>query len=456
MKLNLTLLAVLLLTALDALAVGATLTVDATGQAGFKTIGAAIEKAGKRDTILVKPGTYRESVRPCSDVTIVSEKGLLVTDIFVEKGGRGLFVDHATNVVVEGFNIHSVLGVGNPSDGLVNIQNSTDVTLRNCYIHDAPNDADCVKVSDTRRLLLERCCIWNPARRGEKKGFQENMDTRVRNFEITVRGCWFFHSDKGGDTLIYCKGGCFDILWEDNIFGPSAGQGHANVPVQSGHQNAGAWLDYNPPYPSGRFVVRNNLFVWLKGEAAFGFQGPDTALLYNNVFFQNQPKPSLITITDNPGAAGGPALNLFCFNNIFAEQGDRQIYRHRKAPASAANLKRCHNLYYQFGAGGDLRVEAEAGAVIGKDPKFVASAMPVFNFDKGTEQIRRIREGFRLAAPSPAVGAGTDPFQFAGNVHPKAIPEMLENSDAVPGVRMQPAKWDMGLHDLSKASKRDR
>lgn len=442
------LIVLLLALACSASTVAATLTVDAAGRAGFKSIGAAIEKAGKGDTILVKPGTYRESVRPKSGVRLVSEKGPVQTAIFVEQGGRGVFVEHAADVLVEGFNIYSVLGAGKPSDGLVNIQYSTNVTVRNCYIHDAPNDADCVKVSDTHRLLLERCCIWNPGRRSEKNSFQEGMDTRVRDFEITVRGCWFFHTAQGGDTLVFCKGGCFDILWEDNIFGPSAGQGHANVPVQSGHQNAGGWRDYTPPYPSGRFVVRNNLFVGLKGEAAFGFQGPDTALLYNNVFYRNDAVSSLLTITDNPGAAGGPALHLFSFNNIFAEHGDRVIYRQRKAPASAANLKRCYNLYYRFGGGGDLRVEDEAGAILGKDPQFVAPVLPLFDFDQGTEQIRRVREGFKLAAHSPASGAGVDPLREAGAVHPKAVPDMLMGLGSTP-----PHTWDMGLQAFSTPAK---
>lgn len=80
----------------------ATLTVDATGHANFKSIGAAFEKASPGDTILVKPGVYREAVRPKSGVKLSSEKGPVLTSIFVEHGGRGVFVDHATNVVVEG------------------------------------------------------------------------------------------------------------------------------------------------------------------------------------------------------------------------------------------------------------------------------------------------------------------------------------------------------------------
>lgn len=444
MKRTLTFITALLLASLAAQSAAATLTVNGSGGADFKSINAAVAKASSGDTVLVKSGTYRESVRPKSGVRVIAEAGPVQTRIFVEHGGRGLYFDHVENVVVEGFDVCSVLGVGKPGDGLVCVQACTNVTVRDCYIHDAPNDSDCVKVSDTRRLLLERCCIWNPARRGEKNAFQEGMDTRAKDFEITVRGCWFFQTEKGGDTLIFCKGGCFDILWEDNIFGPSVGQGYANVPVQSGHQNAGERGEEVPTYPSGRFVVRNNLFVGLKGEAAFGFQGPDTSLLYNNVFYRNETKPSLITIADNPGSVGGPALNLFCFNNIFVSNGDHPFYRQRNAPASLANLKCGHN-FYDHASGGDVNVKTERGAMIVKDSPFVAPVMPVFKFDNGTAQIRHAREGFQLVSTSKARGAGVDPLSFSGAVHPRGAPEMLHGLSGA----SKPAAWGMGLHEFS-------
>ena len=423
----------------------ATLTVDVAGSTPFKTITAAIDKAKAGDTILVKPGIYRESVRPKSHLRIVSEKGPTVTSVFVEKGGRALHCDHVEDVTVEGFDFRSVLGVGKAGDGLVKLDFSSDIIVRDSYIHDAGNDADCVKVNDSRWFLLERCVVWNPAGRLDKKSFQEGMDTRVRNFEITVRGCWFFQQDGQGDTLIYCKGGCFDILWEDNIFGPSVGGGHANVPVQSGHQNAGEAGDYNPPYPSGRFVIRNNLLVGLKGEAAFGFQGPDTSLLYNNVFYRNETTPSLITITDNPGAKGGPALNLFSFNNLFVENGDKPTYRQRNAPASLRNLKTSHNFYGQPAPGGDLDLKSEPGALFGRDPRFIAPTIPVFDFSKGTQQIREIRAGFKLAATSPARGAGVDPLTFTGSVYPQTVPAMRHGLEGP----SKPTTWDLGLHDFT-------
>jgi len=421
----------------------ATLTVDGAGTGPFKTITAAIAHAQPGDTLLVKPGVYRESVRPKSRLRIVAEQGPTRTSVFVEQGGRALHCDHVEDVVVEGFDFRSVLGAGKSGDGLVKLDFSADIVVRDCYIHDAGNDADCVKVNDSRRFLLERCVVWNPAGRLDRKSFQEGMDTRVRNFEITVRGCWFFQQDGQGDTLIYCKGGCFDILWEDNIFGPSVGGGHANVPVQSGHQNAGEAGDYNPPYPSGRFVVRNNLFVGLRGEAAFGFQGPDTALLYNNVFYRNEPKPSLITLTDNPGAQGGPALRLYCFNNLFSDPGALPVYRQRKGAATLRDFSHGHNLYAGT-RGGDVDLRAETGALVGKLPTFVAAKVPKFDHAQGTAQIRAIREGFRLAPGSPGLGAGISPQRFTGDDHPKAIPAMLHGLSA-------PTTWDLGLHDFTAA-----
>jgi len=424
----------------------ATLTVDVAGSTPFKSISAAIDKANAGDTILVKPGTYRESVRPKSHLRIVSEKGPTMTSVFVEKGGRALHCDHVEDVTVEGFEFRSVLGVGMAGDGLVKLDFSSDIVVRDSYIHDAGNDADCVKVNDSRRFLLERCVIWNPAGRDQSlKAFQEGMDTRVRNFEITVRGCWFFQQDGQGDTLIYCKGGCFDILWEDNIFGPSVGGGHANVPVQSGHQNAGEAGDYQPPYPSGRFVVRNNLFVGLKGEAAFGFQGPDTSLLYNNVFYRNETTPSLITITDNPGTKAGPALNLFSFNNLFVENGDKPLYRQRNGKASLRNLKPSHTLCGQPALGGDIDLKSEPGALLGRAPGFVAPAIPVFDFKKGPQQIHEIRNGFKLSAASPARGVGIDPLSLTGSVHPQAVPAMRHGIEGP----AKPTTWDLGLHDFT-------
>jgi hypothetical protein len=423
----------------------ATLTVDVSGGGQFKSITAAIDKAGAGDTILVKPGVYREAVRPKSHLRIVSEKGATRTSVFVEQGGRALHCDHVEDVTVEGFEFRSVLGVGKPGDGLVKLDFSSDIAVRDCYIHDAGNDADCVKVNDSRRFLLERCCVWNPAGRLDKKSFQEGMDTRVRNFEITVRGCWFFQQDGQGDTLIYCKGGCFDILWEGNIFGPSVGGGHANVPVQSGHQNAGEAGEYVPPYPSGRFVVRDNLFVGLKGEAAFGFQGPDTSLLYNNVFFRNETGPSLITITDNPGSKGGPALHLFSFNNLFVENGAKPLYRQRNGKASLRNLKTSHNLYGQPALGGDLDLKSESGALLGQKPRFVSPTIPAFDFSQGTQQIQSIRAGFRLAPGSPGLGAGLAPLTLTGPVHPQAVPAMRHGLEGP----AKPATWDLGLHDFT-------
>ena len=117
-----------------------------------------------------------------------------------------------------------------------------------------------------------------------------------------------------GDYLLYAKGGTTDVLWEGNVFGPSADSGWGNVPVETGHL-----VNSDPTsYESERFVVRNNLFVGLQGTAAFAFAGPRVALLYNNVFYENGGvKRAMIALSRNAALAGGPALGVYSLNNIF-------------------------------------------------------------------------------------------------------------------------------------------
>jgi hypothetical protein len=160
---------------------------------------------------------------------------------------------------------------------------------------------------------------------------------------------------------------------------------------------------------------------------------------------RNETTPSLITITDNPGAKGGPALNLFTFNNLFVENGDKPIYRQRNAPASLRNLKTSHNFYGQPALGGDVDLKSEPGALLGRAPGFVAPMIPVFDFKKGPQQIRDIRAGFQLANGSPARGAGIDPLTFTGPVHPQAVPAMRHGLEGP----TKPNTWNLGLHDFT-------
>ncbi|MFH1761198.1 MAG: hypothetical protein ABIA63_08855 [bacterium] len=424
-----------------------TIIVDSTKTQGIPSIQIAILKAQTGDTILVKPGTYIEKVGLKSGITLLSEEGPTKTRIFAETGGSALSFSSAINVLVHGFDIYSILGTGSPIAGLVSIYDSRNIKIKNCYIHDAGNDGDCIKVWNTRDLLIESCCVWNPAKR-TSQGFQECMDIRGGNDNrITIRGSWFFHKSAWGDAIIFGKGGCYNLLWENNIFGPSGGGGYGNTPVETGHHNNGISGDWNPPYPSERYVVRNNLFFGLKGGAAVGIDGPNTSLLYNNVFYKNNGVSSLIGVRGNPGTAGGPALHIYSFNNIFYDNVDKNIYEVADAE-SGRNLKRDNNLYYKCGPGGDLSLSAESNSIIDKNPLFAAPAMALFVPDRGLSQIRDVLNKFKIKEGSPAINSGLNAFDYTSPFHPDSVAEMLAAYDAFFSERSQNDFWDMGLHEF--------
>ncbi|MFH1760192.1 MAG: right-handed parallel beta-helix repeat-containing protein, partial [bacterium] len=174
------------------------LVVDSTGKSGIPLLSVAANSAGAGDTVLVKPGTYSRALVPKSDITILSEQGPAKTRLFLPNGGRAVYFNNVENVTVDGLDIYSVLGTGSAIDGLVNVDYSRNIRIKNCYIHDAGNDGDCIKVWSTQDLLIENCAVWNPAKRSSGN-FQECMDTRGGNDNrITLRGCWFFHKGTWG------------------------------------------------------------------------------------------------------------------------------------------------------------------------------------------------------------------------------------------------------------------
>ncbi|WAI00520.1 NosD domain-containing protein [Methanogenium organophilum] len=90
---------------------GTTYYVSADGSADFTTIQAAIDASANGDTIIVRDGTYVESVNVTKKVSVISENGAATT--ILAPGYFSGFVVTADGARVEGFTIERVNGNGN-------------------------------------------------------------------------------------------------------------------------------------------------------------------------------------------------------------------------------------------------------------------------------------------------------------------------------------------------------
>jgi len=205
----------------------------------YRTIKHAVSVATYGDTIHVKAGTYAEGwINIKSGVKLVSEDGLYAARIFSGPRSAVRFVG-IHDAEIDGFEIWGSYGQGDPGDGLVRIYNSYNITVRNCLIHDASCDCDCIKIggstTQTTNVLIENCVVYNPAPR-TAGGFQECIDIYPAD-GVTVRHCWLYLTpDKKGDYIMYAKGGSRNILWEYNIIGPDYSAPYSNPTCSAGCQ----------------------------------------------------------------------------------------------------------------------------------------------------------------------------------------------------------------------------
>lgn len=136
---------------------GETLVVDADGSADYEAISPAVADAEAGDTVVVRPGTYRESVTVDSDVTLVAPDGATLD-------GTGLDADTA-------FRIPSERDIAPVIDGFTVVDHSSAVRAWN-------TDGDWVFRNGTVRNASSTAIL----------AVSSNGDWTVRN--VTVHGAW--------------------------------------------------------------------------------------------------------------------------------------------------------------------------------------------------------------------------------------------------------------------------
>ncbi|MFQ6048327.1 MAG: DUF1565 domain-containing protein, partial [Phycisphaerae bacterium] len=382
----------------------------------YRTIKYAISQSNSGDVIHVRAGTYSESwIQLKSGTRLISEDGLHAARIYSGNSSAVRLVN-ISDAGVEGFEIYGNWNGGtSPGDGLVRVLDANNVWVKDCLIHDAGLDMDCIKIG-ADNVLIENCIVYNPSPR-TSSGYQECIDIfgqPVPPDGVTVRGCWLYHTElRGGDYLIYAKGGSRNIVWENNVFGPAASGPSDNCSTSAGGPSPAV-------FPScENFIARNNIFVGCSGDAAFGLLSAKNVRFYNNVIYDYRGGRAMIEFYTT---GVGTNEDLYIYNNIFLQSNGKPIYNDRGKYSGTTyiptNFEHDYNIYHQIGGGGDVDIYAEANSIFA-DPQLVGPAMP----DRDNDTWDTIVEDFLLLASSPAINAGLDlsadvPYDILGNPRP--------------------------------------
>lgn len=421
-----------------------------------RSIELGLSRATSGGTVWVHAGIYEENnLTIPSNVTLVSADGPQKAHIY-SKDNRAVYFYNVNNASVDGFDIYGDWNAGSSGDGLVRVLDSTNIKIRNCLIHDAKHDSDCIKVSGkVDGLLMERLVIWNPGAR-ETGTYQENIDlfgsdgtsddgASLQN--ITLRGSWLFHTqERGGQQLIYAKASVENIIYEENIFGPSETMAGDGPSVNAGGNEP------DPNNPSGftgwHFIVRNNIFLGLRGDCALGISNIDDAWVYNNTFYANSG-PNLRSVIMFRGQQH-PLDKVNIFNNIFTsnypERDGADFYWVREGgiPTTFVHM---NNFYFNNIAQSDFDYRGEDGSQYDKDPLLGSPAPPSRStLPTNIDAIETLLSNFFLTNNSPAVNQGVDAVSQTG--HPNWDSVATRHCDISQNLRIEGATWDTGAHEI--------
>jgi len=410
--------------------------------------------ASSGDAVCARAGTYTENwVYVPSGVWLVGVDGPEATAIY-SRTYSALRVEGVQDVGVQGFEVYGDWGDGAAGDGLVRVLDSSGVVLRDLIVHDAPYDQDCIKVSgEVSDLLIDGVIAWNPGPRTTAGTYQENIDIYGSGAgegepppvsDVTVRGCWLFHRGEVGDWLIYSKINAENILYENNVFGPSAGMGYGNAAVgvgtgEAGEPDSGAAVVTHA-------IVRNNLFLGLQGDAALAVMNAEDTWIHGNTFYGNSGDGlrSVLMLRGNTHAVGATRVlgNLFVSNQP-AKYGAGSFVWVRDALPDEWVLD--YNLYLDNVAASDTPTTGEAHGLYDQDPLLVAPTIP--SGDSPTPaRLAEIQAAFELGEGSPALSVVPDVVAQPG--YPAWHPGRTDVREDMQGdPRAEGGPWDIGADE---------
>jgi hypothetical protein len=306
------------------------------------------------DTLMVEAGSYSLTsvawISGKQNIGVISKDGpgkVRITGPSTATGEEMLVFNACTGVYVEG------LELSGGGDNNLKIGGCDNVIVRNCYIHDAQGQGDCIKVTRSgstysTNITVQNCIVHTPGMNSGAAAveFEECLDFMYTQGAL-VQDCWFFHNDTLGNQFSYPKGDCSDIVYDRCVFGPQS-----SISWDPAVGGGAAGLDI--PYNVQREVIRNCLFIDCH-HGAIGSFGTRDFYIFNNTFIncghRTRYSPSQLGIIHVKLSGSIQNNDNFkIYNNLFYNDQNKDVYIMVTQGANTSNILHDYNLYYNNGA----------------------------------------------------------------------------------------------------------
>jgi hypothetical protein len=310
-----------------------------TAAAPWRTVSKAAGTVTAGATVIVKAGTYYESLVPARSgtagnlITFKSETagGAILDGQNSKSQGVNLLSTPASYIRVDGFEIR------NFADSGVKLNDwgtavTAGIQVANCYVHD--NAGDALYFRNSKDSLIENCDVTNNGQTAISVGGQ------MGSVNLVVRGCKIHHNYRDGfqgnstnSVVEYCW--FYDQWYSDAHQDALQLDGYTNLTVRYNMIGDYTQLVYSCP------------------ESGLGLNSGLS--IYGNVFFDSLYWSSkggtspAVFVDSSRAAAGSTILRTHIYNNTFLYLGDGQkpIQLYGNSGTRIDDVRIYNNIYYQ-------------------------------------------------------------------------------------------------------------
>jgi len=338
---------------------------DGTIAKPYATLGKATSVAVAGDNIYLRAGTYVQhrywdtggDGAAGQYITISAYDGDLSAVFQADNTGMDAICFHARHYVkLIGLEVKAGSNIVHVDGG------SQYIYVQRCYVHDASQEGDCIKVNQCDYVYVESTEVARPGARSGG-GYQEGID--FVDVDFSAQRDNYVHDF--GDMALYTKGGSENTIIERNVVSHQL-TNYGNPATGFGQQTDSPLMD-GATYQSYNCVYRNNLIR----DSAMGAIG--TYDCYHGYFYNNtvhncgDSSHGIVhqrasTTPESPKSTG-----VYFFNNVFLDTaGDMwTVYQNRSG--TYEDWQTGNNNYYNNGSpvpsSGLVNPNTESGATFG-------------------------------------------------------------------------------------------